>query len=78
MTSARISEEDACQRERNLCVFSHVQKGTLGLTHKGCVLQRVSLGELSDVTVVLGMRQSDGKTKMAAVTNKQRGGYFFT
>ena len=43
---------------RATCVFSHVQKGTLGLTHIGCVLQRVSLGALSDVTVVLGMRQS--------------------
>ena len=28
------------------------------MTHKGCVLQRVSLDALSDVTVVLGMRQS--------------------
>ena len=27
------------------------------MTHKGCVLQRVSLDALSDVTVVLGMRQ---------------------
>ena len=26
--------------------------------HKGCILQRVSLGMLSDVTIVLGMRQS--------------------
>ena len=42
------------------CVFSRVQKGTLGLTHEGCVLQRVSLGALSDVTVVFGMRQSIG------------------
>ena len=58
MTSARIPEEDACHRARNLCVFSRVQKGTPGLTHKGCVLQRVSFGALSDVTVVLGMRQS--------------------
>ena len=40
------------------CVFSCIQKGTLGLTHKGCVLQCVSLGALSDVRVVLGMRQS--------------------
>ena len=47
-------------RARNLCVFSCVQKGTLGLTHKGCVLQRVSLGALSDVTVILGMRHSIG------------------
>ena len=28
----------ACHRTRNLCVFSRVQKGTPGLTHKGCVL----------------------------------------
>ena len=58
MKSARIPDEDACHRARNLCVISHVQKGTLGLTDKGCVLQRVSLGALSDVTVVLGMKQS--------------------
>ena len=58
MTSARITEEDACYRARNLCVFSRIQKGTLGLTHKECILQRVSFGALSDVTVVLGMRQS--------------------
>ena len=44
VTSPRILEEDACHRARNLCVFSHVQKGTPGLTHKGCVLQHVSLG----------------------------------
>ena len=58
VTSARIPEEDACHRAHNLCVFSCVQKGTQRLTHKGYVLQRVSLGTLSDVTVVLGMRQS--------------------
>ena len=59
VTSARILEEDACYRVRNLCVISHIQKGTPGLTYnKGCVLQRVSLGVLSDVTVILGMRQS--------------------
>ena len=57
VTSARIPDKDACHHARNLCVFSHVQNGTPGLTHKGCVLQRVSLGALSDVTVVLGMRQ---------------------
>ena len=62
MTSAHISEEDACYRARNLCVFSHVQKGTPELRHKGCVLQRLSLGALSDITVVLGMRQSIGVT----------------
>ena len=33
------------------------KKGTPGLMQKGCVLQRVSLGALSYVTVVLGMRQ---------------------
>ena len=60
VTSARILEEDACHRVRNLCVFSLVQKGTPGLTHIGCVLQRVSLGAPSDVTVVLGVRQSIG------------------
>ena len=58
VTSARIPEVDACHRARNLCVFSRVHKGTPGCTHKGCVLQRVFLGALSDVTVVLGMRQS--------------------
>ena len=58
VTSARIPEEDASHRACNLCVFSRVQKGTPGLTHKGCVLQHVSLGALSDITVVLGMRQS--------------------
>ena len=56
--SARIPEEDACHRARNLCVFSRVQKGTPGLTHKGCDLQRVFLDAISDVTVVLGMRQT--------------------
>ena len=53
VTSARIPDKDACHRARNLNVFSRVQKGTPGLTHKGCVLQRVSLGALSDVTGVL-------------------------
>ena len=37
VTSASIPEEDTCHRARNLCVFSHVQKGTPGLTHKECV-----------------------------------------
>ena len=41
-----------------LHVFSRVQKGTPILTHTGCVLQRVTLGAPSDVTVVLWMRQS--------------------
>ena len=58
VTSARIRDKDACHRARNLCVVSRVQKRTPGLTHKGCVLQRVSLGARSDVTVVLWMRQS--------------------
>ena len=58
MTSVRVPEEDACHRARNLCVFSRVQKGTPRLMHKGCVLQRVFLDAISDVTVVLGMRQS--------------------
>ena len=53
VTLARIPDKDACHRARNLCVVSHIQKGTPGLTHKGCVLQRVSLGALSDITVVL-------------------------
>ena len=39
-------------------VFSRVHKGTTGLMHKGCVLPRVSLGALSDVPVIPGMRQS--------------------
>ena len=58
VTSARNPEEDACHRARNLCVFSHVQKGALRLMHKGCALQCVFLDVISDVTVVLGMRQS--------------------
>ena len=58
VTSARIPEEDACIRTRNLCVPHAFKKEHRDLTHKGCVLQRVSLGALSDVTVVLGMRQS--------------------
>ena len=56
--SARIPDEDACHRARNLCVFERVQNGTPGMTHKECVLQRVSLDALNDVTVVLWMRQS--------------------
>ena len=50
---------DACYSVPKLCGFSHIQKGTPRLTHRGCVLQRVSLGTLiSDVMVVLGMKQS--------------------
>ena len=44
VTSARIPEEDACHRARNVCAFSRIQKGTPGLMHKWCILQRVSLG----------------------------------
>ena len=45
VTSARTPEDDACHRVRNLCVFSHVQKGTPGLTRKrmrlvACILER--------------------------------------
>ena len=38
VTSARIPDEDKHYRARNLCVFSRVQKGTPGLTHKRCAL----------------------------------------
>ena len=58
VTSALIPEEDPCHRALTCGFFSRIQKGTPGLTHKRCVLQRVSLGALSDVTVVLWMRQS--------------------
>ena len=64
VTSACIPVEDACYRARNLCVFPRVQKVTPGLTHKGCVLQRVSFSAISDVTVVLGIRQSIGSLQM--------------
>ena len=39
-----IPEEDACYRSRNLCALFHITKNPPGLMHKGCVLQRVSLG----------------------------------
>ena len=58
VTASHIPEEDACYSSHNLCVFSRVQKGTPGLMHKGCILQRVSLGALSDGMVVIWMRQS--------------------
>ena len=62
IVSAHIPEEDPCHRARNLCVFSRIQKRSLVLTHRGCDLPHVSLGALSDVTVILGMRQSiEGK-----------------
>ena len=54
VTSARILEEDACYRALNLCVLTRSKKNT-GIDVKR---MRVSLGALSDVTVVLGMRQS--------------------
>ena len=41
----------ASYRARILCVFSHIQQGTPGLMHKGCVLQHVSLSALRDVRV---------------------------
>ena len=52
MKSVRIPEEDAYYRVHNMCVFSRIQK-----YNPGCVLQRSLFGALSDVTVVLGMRQ---------------------
>ena len=54
VTPACIVEEDAYYRTHNMCVFSRIQKRILGLMHKVCVLQRISFGALSDVTVVLG------------------------
>ena len=39
-----------------ICFLTRSKK-TQGLTYKGCVLQRISFGALSDVTVILGMRQ---------------------
>ena len=62
MISAGIPEEDAYYCARNICVFSRVQKRNPGLTRKGCVLQRmcISFGALSDIRVILGMRQSIG------------------
>ena len=53
---------------RAMCVISRVQNGTPELTHKGCVLQRVSLGALGDM-VVLGMRQSIGTSSVLIVHN---------
>ena len=40
------------------CICSYVQKRILGLTHKESFPKRISFGPLSDVTAVLGMRQS--------------------
>ena len=39
--------------------YSRVQKRIPALTHKWCVLKRISIGTPSDITVVLGMRQSN-------------------
>ena len=56
-----IPEEEEYHPTRHLCVFSQVPKRILGLTHKGCVLHCTvcisSFGAISDVTVVLWMRQ---------------------
>ena len=60
VTSARGRITCNCYRASNFCVFSHVQKGILGLMHKWCVLQRLSFDAMSEVTVVLEMRQSIG------------------
>ena len=58
VTSQVYSEEDARHRAAT-CVISHAFKREhRDRCLKGCVLQRVSLDELSDITVVLGMRQS--------------------
>ena len=61
VTLALIQEKNVFEPAQNLCVFSHVkhtEKPIPGLAHKGCALQRVSSGMLSDITVVLRMRQS--------------------
>ena len=77
--SARIPDEDACYRACNLCVFSCVKKNTLGLMHKGCILQRVSLGALRDVMVVLGiMRQSIGNLNKSNMLSNLRKLFYFT
>ena len=82
VTSARIPEEDVCHRARNLYVFSRVQKGTPRLTHTRCVLQRVFLVALSDVTTVLGMRQSivqwGTSLNRMTIQNEEQGSYCFT
>ena len=36
-----LREEDAYNHTCNMCVFSRIQNRILGLTHKGCVLQRI-------------------------------------
>ena len=59
---ARIPEKGAYYRSMpaQLGVFSSIQKETSRFTQKGRILPRVYLAALSDVTVVLGMRQSIG------------------
>ena len=42
MTSVRGTKWHVCYHARNFWVFSHVQKWIPGLTHKWCVLQRLS------------------------------------
>ena len=56
----QISEEDAYYRAQLVYLLTR-SKRSPGLTHKGCVLQRVSLGALNNLKVVRGMRQSIGK-----------------
>ena len=58
MTSACDLEEEACYR--GVTVFSHMFNSNpwIEMKHEGCVLQRLSLDALSDVMVVLELRQS--------------------
>ena len=57
--SGRVLRMKTLILARVTCVFYNTfKKVTHGLMHKGCVLQRRSLDALSDVTVVLGIRQS--------------------
>ena len=59
MTSACIQEEDAYYcTHNNMSVFTCIQNGILGLMHKGCALQRLPFGALSDIMVGLEMRQN--------------------
>ena len=62
VTSARILEEDVLLfLIHATCVFSHTFKKE-DRNKKGYALQDASVDTLSDVTVVLGMRQSIAKT----------------
>ena len=63
MTSARIPGGRRSSSRAQVVCFLTRSKGTPGLTHRGCVLQRVFLDAHSDVTFVLGMRQSMLKDK---------------